>query len=129
MSQVLNRKLYNALYRAFGDVRVSNEGQRYVPCKQVNVLRGGRIETPPIDSGEYYHVSCPFCNDTLDRCDQCTSSADCPNDLFGCNGTEACNLSTGSCAHSGYPCTGALTTCIEDGDGFYYCCSIRFGDC
>lgn len=68
MNPPLNPKLYRALWRAFfGHVRISNEGERYVASPQANNYRGGRLETPPSHSGEYYCVSCPFCSDTRQR--------------------------------------------------------------
>ncbi|MFM9966052.1 MAG: hypothetical protein ACKV2Q_33140 [Planctomycetaceae bacterium] len=67
MNAPLNPKLYRALCRAFGHVKISNEGERYVASQQANNHRGGRHETPPSHSGEYYRASCPFCSDTRQR--------------------------------------------------------------
>jgi hypothetical protein len=59
---VLNPRLYWALKRAFGRVRVSNPGvpmtATYTPGPD------GRPRLTPHVNGEYYVVVCPFCHDT-----------------------------------------------------------------
>ncbi len=67
MSEPLNSILYNALVRAFRQVLISNAGEPYVPATQVSCFRRGRMDSPPLHPGEYYRVSCPFCDDTRQR--------------------------------------------------------------
>lgn len=61
MSNPLNPKLHKALERAFGEVRIANEGEPYI-SSSANYL--GRRSSPPAYAGEYYCVSCPFCDDS-----------------------------------------------------------------
>lgn len=58
----LNPELYAALKREFGSVKISNQGfamtATYLPGLD------GRLRLRPIDNGEYYTISCPYCSDT-----------------------------------------------------------------
>jgi hypothetical protein len=65
MSSVLNQVLYNALTRAFGEVRITNAGVTSV----VVMWPGPYGERRPTfaASGETYQVCCPYCNDTRFR--------------------------------------------------------------
>lgn len=64
MSNPLNPQLYKALLKAFGDVRIANEGEAYIPMAS---SYGGRGSSPPAHAGEYYCVKCPTCRDTRPR--------------------------------------------------------------
>ena len=61
----LNLKLFAALQRVFGTVRIENEGDpmfaEYWP--DLN----GKLRLTPHSNGEYYIVACPFCYDTKGR--------------------------------------------------------------
>ena len=59
---VLNPKLYEALQKKFGDVKISNEGSKYIGKKTLKNLRGKTIyEIEDISRGEQYCVTCPAC--------------------------------------------------------------------
>jgi len=68
---MLNQRLYEALIRAYGHVRVSNEGMPAVmtAVPQTAVTMGmrraaGRHLEPVVRfGGEQYHICCPFCGD------------------------------------------------------------------
>ena len=60
----LCRELYTKLTEKFGKVRISNEGHSL----QVRTRKiGYEMRTEIINPGEYYCVSCPFCNDRRQR--------------------------------------------------------------
>lgn len=66
MPDVLNPYLYGRLKRHFRNVRISNDGQAMV----ATAVRSGINNEPRLSiahAGEYYQVSCPFCNDTRFR--------------------------------------------------------------
>lgn len=67
MSEPLNPRLHRALVKKFRTVIISNEGDRYIGTQQESSYRRGRIQNPPLYAGEYYRVSCPFCDDTRQR--------------------------------------------------------------
>ncbi|MHB1778041.1 MAG: hypothetical protein ACYCU7_18970, partial [Acidimicrobiales bacterium] len=58
----LNPRLYEALKRVFGRVKISNEGEPmsavYLPGSD------GKLRLKPSSSGECYVVACPYCHDT-----------------------------------------------------------------
>lgn len=68
-----NPPLYNALVRAFGDVRIANEDEAAIfapPARTavLNRLRGAgtpRRDLLPVRvyGGEQYHICCPYCRD------------------------------------------------------------------
>jgi hypothetical protein len=64
----LNQSLYAALMRRFGSVRVSNEGQEVLIrlVKNPYDLHAPSKEEE-LESGEYYRVNCPYCQDTRHR--------------------------------------------------------------
>lgn len=62
---VLNPTLFEVLKREFGEVRVTDQGAAMVG-RHVR-YPGGRVRLVTSTSGEYYRVSCPFCNDTRYR--------------------------------------------------------------
>jgi hypothetical protein len=63
--KVLNPVLYGRLRKAFGPVRVSNEGQEL--SARNAALYDGRPHMVFRSKGEYYQVNCPFCADTKHR--------------------------------------------------------------
>jgi hypothetical protein len=67
MSGPLNPKLYRILKQRFGKVVISNEGQRMVVRNFPDPTDMKKTQERIIDSGEYYCVNCPFCNDTRHR--------------------------------------------------------------
>lgn len=67
MSEPLNPDLHRELVKHFPQVLISNEGEPFVGTRQPSIYRRGRHDNPPIHSGEYYRVSCPFCVDTRQR--------------------------------------------------------------
>jgi hypothetical protein len=67
----LNSKLYDLLRRAFGEVRIANEGEGF-NAKRVQPANAGittknRTRLDVSSSGEYYRVNCPCCSDTRQR--------------------------------------------------------------
>jgi hypothetical protein len=62
---MLNQALYDKLVSAFGEVRVTNEGQPFLFNKSMNVR--GESELVKQQSGEEYRVCCPVCGDTRFR--------------------------------------------------------------
>ncbi len=60
---VLNEELYKKLKSVFKNVQIRSEGESQT-TKVVTDLVTGRKRTKIINSGEYYAVCCPFCNDT-----------------------------------------------------------------
>jgi hypothetical protein len=64
---VLNEELYKKLKSVFKNVQIRSEGESQT-SKVVTDLVTGRKRTKIINSGEYYAVCCPFCNDTKFRC-------------------------------------------------------------
>jgi hypothetical protein len=62
---VLNPTLFEALKREFGEVKVTDQGTA-MDGRHVR-YPGGRARLVVTTSGEYYRVSCPFCNDTRYR--------------------------------------------------------------
>lgn len=71
MTQPLNNELYRRLKRAFGSVKIGNEGRAMSP-EPISVpntldLERLRMHLEVVDFGEYYRVCCPACNDTRHR--------------------------------------------------------------
>jgi len=64
---VLNPTLYAVLKATFGEVRVTNQGQRAVIRTRPGFTDPSKMERVVIDSGEEYHVNCPFCGDQRGR--------------------------------------------------------------
>ena len=64
-----NVPLFNALVRAFGDAKVSKEGDAILlrspapTVAQSKLRRHERVRPEVLDGGEQYHVCCPFCGD------------------------------------------------------------------
>lgn len=67
MSEPLNPVLHRELVKHFPQVLISNEGEPFVGTRQPSSYRRGRHDNPPLHSGEYYRVSCPFCDDSRQR--------------------------------------------------------------
>lgn len=67
MISTLNPALYSALKRRFGTVKMSNEGQRIVTISRPSPLDQRKLREEVVDGGEYYRVSCPYCNDSRYR--------------------------------------------------------------
>ena len=65
--KVLNRLLYRRLVKMFGNVKVRSRGESYTEVKSLDVL-SGKTRYRTENSGEYYAVCCPLCNDTRFRC-------------------------------------------------------------
>lgn len=63
----LNVTLYALLERKFGEVKIANEGVNAHVQKMADPLRPGKFVDFPHTWGEYYCVSCPFCQDTRHR--------------------------------------------------------------
>ncbi len=59
-----NKKLYDALARRFGEVRIANENEAMV---YTVINDNGRKRVKVISGGEYYRVNCPYCGDTRGR--------------------------------------------------------------
>lgn len=57
--------LYNRLKAVFGGVMIANQGEELTAVRTPDEV--GRPRTRVINSGEYYRVNCPFCNDTRKR--------------------------------------------------------------
>lgn len=64
--EVLNPRLYKLLEATYGEVLVSNEGQRFI-AKQVRDPIRNENKTVIIEAGEQYRVNCPHCGDTRNR--------------------------------------------------------------
>jgi hypothetical protein len=66
----LNPTLYTLLLQEFGHVRIAHEGdamnKRYAVNYDVDPPRL-RLDPPVHQTGEYYRVNCPYCNDTKGR--------------------------------------------------------------
>lgn len=62
---MLNKSLYDQLKRAFGEVRVANEGRSFKGELVRDPLNRGTSDyrVRVIDKGESYTVCCPFCGD------------------------------------------------------------------
>jgi hypothetical protein len=58
--RVLNPKLYAALSRTFGEVRIANAGQTRV---EQTVTHHGKLKRMALRRGETYRVCCPRCGD------------------------------------------------------------------
>ena len=65
-STPLNARLHGMLVRAFEEVRIANEGQRFVGREVHDPLRGG-MRLNVVEPGEQYAVNCPFCGDERKR--------------------------------------------------------------
>ena len=65
----LNPALYDALETALGGVTIANEGEeaRIIYRPDWGATGQARMRGRRVVSGEYYKVSCPFCNDTRGR--------------------------------------------------------------
>lgn len=64
---VLNPTLFDLMRLAFGPVKISMPGAHGVfHTPQFSAIRR-RLESCLLDEGEYYQVSCPFCDDTRQR--------------------------------------------------------------
>lgn len=59
----LNESLYNALKRAFGEVKISNQGQGFQKKVQRDILHPERKTLSKAEGGEEYQVCCPMCHD------------------------------------------------------------------
>lgn len=59
---MLNDRLYQTLKARFGEVRLSNEGQRLISPSVYNPMTK-RYDKGSDKSGEYYRVCCPYCHD------------------------------------------------------------------
>lgn len=58
----LNPKLYQALVKRFGEVKISNQGVKYVGKKVKKSVKGKLIDTiKDVNRGEQYCVNCPSC--------------------------------------------------------------------
>src|ERR1043166_541750 len=66
MSSPLRPELYHRLLDCFGSVLVANEGEAMDACVRTDRLTG-RQELSVNLPGEYFRVSCCFCNDTRHR--------------------------------------------------------------
>ena len=62
----LNTQLYSLLKRRFGEVRISNPGERFVGY-YVAPRAGDHMKLEIAHPGEHYLVCCPRCNDTRFR--------------------------------------------------------------
>ncbi|MEI8375380.1 MAG: hypothetical protein WCJ35_21380 [Planctomycetota bacterium] len=62
----LNPLLYDRLRQLFGRVEIFDPGSRFV-ARPNHDITAGRAQLSIANSGEYYIVSCPFCNDTRKR--------------------------------------------------------------
>lgn len=67
MSSPLNPALYQALVARFGEVSITNQGQRRIvrPCP--DPYHPGRYHTETRQRGEQYRINCPFCHDMRQR--------------------------------------------------------------
>lgn len=63
-SQVLNVVLYRRCLKIFGEVRITNPGERHISRYGPPPDRTESVVLP----GEYYVVCCPICNDQRFRC-------------------------------------------------------------
>lgn len=63
----LNPRLYQALGRRFGDVKIAKQGEETCCERRPSMYRAGKWESPPLWSGEYYLANCPHCGDTRQR--------------------------------------------------------------
>lgn len=64
----LNEKLYRALMRSFGNVKIAREGEPMQFTIRPHPISGRKIATPmDAMAGEYYRVCCPFCSDNRYR--------------------------------------------------------------
>lgn len=61
--QILNPALFNALKTRFGDVKVSNPGEKYVGKLTRDPYNLERVKTECVYPGEYYAICCPYCKD------------------------------------------------------------------
>lgn len=66
MESVRCPELYERLKKAFGSVVVMNHGEETRVEADLDARSGRRVNRT-VTSGEYYCVSCPFCNDTRHR--------------------------------------------------------------
>lgn len=66
MSSPLRPELYQRLRDCFGSVVVANEGEPMSACVRTDRL-SGRQELVVNVPGEYYRITCPFCDDTRHR--------------------------------------------------------------
>jgi len=63
----LNRTLFRRCKAVFGNVRISQVGEKQIRKTSIDLITGKPKEVI-IHAGEYYAVCCPFCNDTRFRC-------------------------------------------------------------
>lgn len=63
----LNPPLYFELRKVFGEVRVSNEGERFTSRKRRDRSDPSKWSDEILESGEEYRVCCPYCGDTRFR--------------------------------------------------------------
>jgi hypothetical protein len=69
MAEVLNPYLYACLRRAFGSVKVANQGMAMSPppISVPDMLNPKKMHLDVHEFGEYYRVNCQFCSDTRHR--------------------------------------------------------------
>jgi hypothetical protein len=65
--KALNRALYRRCKATFGHVKVRHSGESQVRRMRIDIV-SGKQKPSIVQSGEYYAVCCPFCNDTRYRC-------------------------------------------------------------
>ena len=64
---MLNDRLYAMLLRRFGQVLVSNAGQRRIEHKVPDPIRPGKYKFVAVNPGEQYRVNCPKCGEKRKR--------------------------------------------------------------
>lgn len=67
MPSPLRRELYRRLFDRFGKVIITHDGEAMVYTLRDDERRPGRKKLVADLPGEYYRISCPFCNDTRGR--------------------------------------------------------------
>jgi len=60
---ILNPRLYQALQKRFGVIKVANEGEKYQSRRIRDPYDSERIKEECSYAGEYYQVCCPYCKD------------------------------------------------------------------
>jgi hypothetical protein len=64
---ILCPELYALLMQRFGSVKIASHGEPFIPAAWMPDPRSGRLRPLLSSAGEYYRVSCPYCNDTKYR--------------------------------------------------------------
>lgn len=90
MASVRCPELYERLKTVFRSVVVMNHGQETVVSSEVDARTGRRV-TSAVASGEYYSVSCPFCQDTRHRLEVNHRWAEFPWMVYCFNETQCLN--------------------------------------